>query len=613
MAGETLALEVENVGGIREADRTLSAGITFIQGPNASNKSSFLRAVLFALGARHVPIRSGAEQASVRLAIGDRSVERTARRTDEGLVTDGEPWIEDEPVLLERFAGLLGTNDLRTAVAMNEPVEELLEEPMDLEALEAERAAKLQRKRQLVEELSASEDVDERLAGRERELADRRERLEAIDERLEGLHEQQDEAVADGDLEDRREERADLRSRERECESAVDGLEEAIDRLTERRAEIEADLEAAREAGDETDVAALKREREAIRSDLEETRERLDVLQAVLTANRELLDSPFAGVLGSDAGLVEDDLRCWTCGQATTAADVEATIAELQDLVEADKRRLRETEPEIDDLTERIEQCRDREREIQELEADLEEVDGTLSSRRESLGERRGELADVRDRLADVDAEIEHLETDRQSTNAALTEEIEEARVERRTVARQVDRLESEIESLESTVAERRRKRETVDTITEEIGTLTDRIENLEAELRTVFNDAMDDLIAALDFRDIERVWLDGEFDVVVTREVGGSVRRDTVEHLAESEREMIGLVLGLAGFVTYEVDDVSPVLLVDSLGAFDAERTRRLVEYFADRTDFLVAAAHPEPDVASGFDTIGIEPAGAD
>jgi DNA repair exonuclease SbcCD ATPase subunit len=613
MAGETLALEVENVGGIREADRTLSAGITFIQGPNASNKSSFLRAVLFALGARHVPIRSGAKQASVRLAIGDRSVERTARRTDEGLVTDGEPWIEDEPVLLERFAGLLGTNDLRTAVAMNEPVEELLKEPMDVEALEAERAAKLQRKRQLVEELSASEDVDERLAGREREVADRRERLEAIDERLEGLHEQQDEAVADGDLEDRREERADLRSRERECESAVDGLEEAIDRLTERRAEIEADLEAAREAGDETDVAALKREREAIRSDLEETRERLDVLQAVLTANRELLDSPFAGVLGSDAGLVEDDLRCWTCGQATTAADVEATIAELQDLVEADKRRLRETEPEIDDLTERIEQCRDREREIQELEADLEEVDGTLSSRRESLGERRGELADVRDRLADVDAEIEHLETDRQSTNAALTEEIEEARVERRTVARQVDRLESEIESLESTVAERRRKRETVDTITEEIGTLTDRIENLEAELRTVFNDAMDDLIAALDFRDIERVWLDGEFDVVVTREVGGSVRRDTVEHLAESEREMIGLVLGLAGFVTYEVDDVSPVLLVDSLGAFDAERTRRLVEYFADRTDFLVAAAHPEPDVASGFDTIGIEPAGAD
>jgi chromosome segregation ATPase len=496
---------------------------------------------------------------------------------------------------------------------MNEPVEELLKEPMDVEALEAERAAKLQRKRQLVEELSASEDVDERLAGREREVADRRERLEAIDERLEGLHEQQDEAVADGDLEDRREERADLRSRERECKSAVDGLEEAIDRLTERRAEIEADLEAAREAGDETDVAALKREREAIRSDLEETRERLDVLQAVLTANRELLDSPFAGVLGSDAGLVEDDLRCWTCGQATTAADVEATIAELQDLVEADKRRLRETEPEIDDLTERIEQCRDREREIQELEADLEEVDGTLSSRRESLGERRGELADVRDRLADVDAEIEHLETDRQSTNAALTEEIEEARVERRTVARQVDRLESEIESLESTVAERRRKRETVDTITEEIGTLTDRIENLEAELQTVFNDAMDDLIAALDFRDIERVWLDGEFDVVVTREVGGSVRRDTVDHLAESEREMIGLVLGLAGFVTYEVDDVSPVLLVDSLGAFDAERTRRLVEYFADRTDFLVAAAHPEPDVASGFDTIGIEPAGAD
>jgi hypothetical protein len=70
--------------------------------------------------------------------------------------------------------------------------------------------------------------------------------------------------------------------------------------------------------------------------------------------------------------------------------------------------------------------------------------------------------------------------------------------------------------------------------------------------------------------------------------------------------------VLGLAGFVTFDVDEVTPVLVLDSLGAFDAERTRHLVEYFADETDYLVASAHPELGVAGEFDSIGVETAEA-
>jgi hypothetical protein len=119
----------------------------------------------------------------------------------------------------------------------------------------------------------------------------------------------------------------------------------------------------------------------------------------------------------------------------------------------------------------------------------------------------------------------------------------------------------------------------------------------------------MDELLEALAFEGIERVWLDGEFDLVVARSVDGRTRSDSVEHLAESEREMVGLVLALAGFVTYDVDDVSPVLVLDSLGAFDAERTRRLVDYFADETDYLVATVHPEAAVDATFDTVQFEP----
>jgi len=70
----------------------------------------------------------------------------------------------------------------------------------------------------------------------------------------------------------------------------------------------------------------------------------------------------------------------------------------------------------------------------------------------------------------------------------------------------------------------------------------------------------------------------------------------------------MIGLVLGLAGYVTYDVSEVSPVLALDSLGAFDSARTERLIDYFADRTDVLLAAVHPATTGADGYDRVTFE-----
>jgi hypothetical protein len=123
----------------------------------------------------------------------------------------------------------------------------------------------------------------------------------------------------------------------------------------------------------------------------------------------------------------------------------------------------------------------------------------------------------------------------------------------------------------------------------------------------------MDDLLLALEFERIERVWLDGNFEFVIAREVDGNVRADTIEHLAESEREMIGLVLGLAGFITYDVGEVSPVLALDSLGAFDGERTGQLIDYFADRTDVLLAAVHPATTEGESYERVSFEYPAAD
>ncbi|WP_254525728.1 archaea-specific SMC-related protein [Natrinema caseinilyticum] len=613
MSDRTLHLELENIGGIEREEISITEGATFIQGPNAANKSSLLKGLLFALGARTVPIRSGADEARATLSVGDRRVERVARRTDAGVETSGEAWISDsdDVTLLERFAALLETNSLRSAVARNEDVETLLKEPMDIEALEEKRSAKMRRKREFTADVESAGDVDERLGDRERELAEKRDRLDELETTLEELYDEQDASSTDDDdgLQELRDERADLRSDETDHEAQIEQLESAIDRLEERKTEIESDIESTRETVESNDLERLERERESVRSELDDVTRRLDVLQSVLTANREMLDSEFTGALGHDTGLMGDEVTCWACGRSAPLEEFDETVDELTELVKDDKRRKREREPEIEELTEQIEEVRRSETELQELESEMRDVEQKLASRRDSLDDRQSQLRTVRDRLDELDDGIAQRAADQRSEQSALTEEIEETRVEIQTLRREIERLEGTCESLRETQGEIERKRDEIEELTDEITALTDRIENLESELREVFNGTMDELLDALEFERIERVWLDGEFELVIAREVDGRTQQDSLDHLAESEREMVGLVLALAGFVTYDVADITPVLVLDSLGAFDAERTRRLVDHFADETDYLVATAHPESAVDATFDTITFEP----
>ncbi|TYL37316.1 hypothetical protein CV102_16965 [Natronococcus pandeyae] len=605
-------LELENIGGIEERELTITEGATLIQGPNAANKSSFLKGLLFVLGASTVPIRSGADEARVTLSSRDQQIVRVARRTDTGVEMSGEAWIDesDDVNLLERFAALLETNPLRSAVARNEDVESLLKEPMDIDALEEKRSTKMRRKRELTEEVESIADVDEQLATRERELEEKRKRIDSLEDQLEELYNEQDDTIVDDDvIQQLRDNRAQLRSEESEHVNQIEQLEDAIERLETQLNEIDDDLEEARDAVEGTDIEAIKRERETVRSELDDVTKRLDILQSVLTANREMINSEYTGALGYDSGLMGDEVTCWACGNAASIGEFEETIDELTDLVAEDKRRKRERKPEIEELTEKIERINQSKTEIQRLESEKRDIEQKLTTRQESLEERRAQLESAREQIDELDSEITDRETDHASEQSDLTDEIEETRVDIQTLRREVERLEDACASLRETRKERERKKEQIEALSDEINELTDRIENLESELRNVFNGTMDNLLDVLEFERIDRVWLDGEFDVVIAREIDGQTRRDTLEHLAESEREMIGLVLALAGFVTYDVNEVTPVLVLDSLGAFDAERTRRLIDYFADETNYLVATVHPESDVEAEFETVTFEP----
>ncbi|WP_254533064.1 archaea-specific SMC-related protein [Natrinema gelatinilyticum] len=592
-----LTVDVENVGGIDSMTCTFTDDLGIITGPNSSNKTSLLEAIAFGLGRSDISIKNDAETARVELTLNDRTVVREAYETDHGIRIEGEGWLNssDDVELFDQFACLFEFSDVRAAVRNDENFAEVLKGPMNIDALEAERERKIVEKNELKKEVDSLENVEDRLEERKRKLDEKRKTAAELESELEDLREEQRDLTDDEELEGLQAERSRLVTQRQEYREQISDYENAIDRLEGEISELEADLEAAREQVTEYDVNSLRAERESIQEELHEITDRIDVLQSVLTANREMHSSSYTSALGRQYSLTGDRVTCWACGNEAAEEDFEETIGRLTELIESDKERRTEYQPRLEEIDDQIEAANGANRLITELESKKQSLEQQLESRRDSLETHRQQLEDVEIDLDEIEDEIASRESQQESESSHVTEELESTRVDLHAVQNEIDRLEDAIDELEEDRRERERKSEEIESLRTDIRELTERIENLEQRLRDGFNEAMDELIELLGYETIDRVWLDGNYDLVVAREEDGVTRQDTVQNLSESEREMVGLVLALAGYLAYDVADAVPVLLVDTLGAFDANRASSLLEYFADEAPLLITALLPE------------------
>jgi chromosome segregation ATPase len=169
----------------------------------------------------------------------------------------------------------------------------------------------------------------------------------------------------------------------------------------------------------------------------------------------------------------------------------------------------------------------------------------------------------------------------------------------------ELDRLDTRLENVVSEIAEIENRLKgrfdveaELESINDEVEDLRSRIERLETEAVDQFNDQMDTILDLLEFDNLERIWLERvekeveggqlkvhktDFDLHIIRYTdSGSVYEETVDHLSESERELVGLVLALAGYLVHEVYEQVPFMLLDSVDAFDVDRLSMLIDYLS-------------------------------
>ncbi|MFK8213912.1 archaea-specific SMC-related protein [Haloferax volcanii] len=629
-------LTVAGIGGVDETTVAFERGVTVLTAGDAADRTSLLRGLVTALGSdEHSPdCDADTDDNRVELAVEGERYVRTFAGEGDRVVASGDPYLDDSAAA-DLFAFLLGSNEARQAVTADRDLRKLVMHSVDIDDVNEEIADLRAERAELDDRIEALAALESDRPG----LRDRRDELDAAIERLEAeLADRQatldgiESAAVDGDTDAEANPEPDAngsdaearQDRRRELNAALDDIEfeleaerESLDALDAEIDDIESELDSrpadpAAELDDLTDELAESRARKRrLDADITDVQRTLQFNEQFLTSEASPVDAASevereSGNDESDGESDDDSVVCWTCGTSVPEASIESTLDQLRAL--RDDRREERAE-----LADRIERLQERRSELEALRERRRDLETRREELRRERAERRSRVEDLQARRDDVESDIVDLQRDAEDAEAgegdraALLDahrevnrvefELERRREERDAVVDELEALDAELD--------RRTDFETrTDEIDDRIDDLRDRIERLERATVSAFNDRMADVLDALEHDRLARVWVehrndgDGGDDALSTgrfvlhierRTDDGKTYEDVIDHLSESERELVGLVFAVAGYLVHEVPDDVPFLVFDSLEVVDAERVRRLLDYVRPHTDYLV------------------------
>jgi DNA repair ATPase RecN len=616
-APDPARVSVRNVGGITECALELPPGITVLSGRNATNRTSLLSALVGVLGGETATLKSDAGAGDVELHLDGNTYTRSYARQGEGVTTTGTP-VHDDAAVVDLFVGLTGSNTARRAVQRGEDLRAVVMRPVDTDEIQR-RIRETEREKQRIEsELDDIERQRDRLpalekkrTGVETDLAEVTAELDAVREAIAAYDASEAEAQRAEALLDEME---DLRRERDRLDEELGTQRTSVEALRDERAEIRAELDEL--TVDDEDLDELEREIEGLRTRKRELEDLISDLSAIVDLNDDLVQSESIDLPGIDAGSGDPtsaldptsaEIECWTCGSQIPKRAVADRLDDLRAVIEDQRETRRRVADDLDEAEERRDEIRAAADAKADLERRLRETDRQIERREERLQSLKADRQRVQ-------ADIEQLETRFEETDDFEDEAVvdqyqrlSDLEYERGQLEQRLADLDREIDEIEGLADEKRQLESQRADLGAELEALRSRIEDLERSAVEQFNDRMTEVLDLLGYGNLERVWIErktdaggrertGTFDLHVVRESSdGAVYEDTVDTLSESEREVIGLVFALAGYLVHEVHAAVPFMLLDSLEAIDAGRINDLLEYFADYAPYLVVALLPE------------------
>lgn len=620
------AIEITNLGGIESLQSELPPGVCILSGQNATNRTSFLRALAAAMGGDEsaATLKSDSETGSVTVNIGDRIGSRTYERVNGSVVRGGDPFSE-RGELVDTYASIFATNPARVAVRNGgDGLRDILMRGVDTAEIKATIHSLKQERSSLESELESIERAKRKLPN----LRERRERLRAERDELEAEIDDVEQTIAEYDAssdgvqkaEAQLEELQDNRERLRRIEREIEQTKSTIEDLEGERATLQTELEELSVKEDKRERLAEKRA--SLEERIEEEQSTIAKLNDIISHNRTVLDGD--GVLGAfdsnddvAAQLNPNDatVECWTCGSEVNRSDIQSRIETLESIRQEKNDDLQELRTQVRDLNSELEDIEKEANRKRRLRTELRETESAVEAERDTLTSLEDDAADLRETIGTLEDRVAETEELRDSDLSDAYERLSRLQHELGSTETKLASVDDEIDEIETQVERADSVEDRLSAVRDELADARGRIKQIEHDVVDRFNDQMDDLVELLGYDNISRVWLEriadegqevSAFEIHLVRESeSGTVYEDSLDNLSESEREIIGIVVALSGYLVHDIAEEVPLVLFDSIESIDATRLERLFDYIDEYAPFIVSALLPEDASAIDHETV--------
>jgi len=620
----------ENIGGLSESEVTLQPGITVLRGKNATGRTSLLEGLTGVLGGSIPALRGNTKKGHIQLEWGEDIYNQHLERKDGTVRTSGQT-VTERSDLVDLFVSLTKNNPARRAVVQDEDLRDIIMRPVDtdaiqrrIEELQSERNRIGQRLRSIDNELDRRTNVTSRKTSVKNELNE-------LDDQITELREQLTEYDADPEkaeqveealnsLEERKQKLESISNRIRTNEDTLEALRDEQKELQTEQSSLETSEEELTRI--ETKLSELTSRERSLATSINDLSAIVDFNETLVSdTNPEFLLSDDVDAAVAELNPMSESVQCWTCGSNVDRSRVSNRLDELRSVIEQKRAERTNVQSQVEDLRGKQEELQDEIERRDDLSRRLNEISTEIAQREQKLESLRDRRDETRQQLSSLEEFVSEREALRESELVDQYQRLSELEYERGQLEEELSSIREEIAELDRLADEQEQLRAQQDEIREELEGQRTQIRELEESAIEAFNEHMAEILEVLDYRNVARIWIERkagtEFDSSRGGYRGGSATRfelhivresdqgtgyeDTITNLSESEREVVGLIIALAGYVVHSVYEVIPMILLDSLEAVDADRIADLVEYFGEYTSYLVVALLPEDANALG------------
>lgn len=611
----TISICANNIGGLSHIKATVLPGLNTIEEPNASGKTSFLRAVSLLLTPAGkykdllYMLKFDTDHGSVKLTDGTGNIyQKTISRKGESVIVEGDDIVPAKfSEMVKNFAIGGSDNEILTAIRNGQNLKTLLAEDFNTAEMNArieERKAifsnltnKLSGLNEEITAIAGLEIKKEKTIERLEELKQRRDELDSEIQKISPLSQNEDDsskefrdlsvriAQVDGDI---KEALRLVNIDEKELQKLKIAHENALAKFSAKEEYPDISL-----GSMDAKVKNLSAALPTMRTRMTNLSLFVDATTKMMASNATVHDENLLSAI-SDSG---NRVACPCCGNVTEHSLLKKSVDKY-------KAEAEQIKGEIDKITEQIKELETKKKSILQIQADIAEAKNRLRDSENKVIKIEEKLNSRRHELIELQETKNSLELKRNQLTTTIDNRQQKLNIEHQKVIVEIGKEELFFSNITSQLQDLHGKKSMISEIENNVRDAKKKYEKSLAEkthreerIRNTFNETIAELYSALKFNtNITSITLDSDYNVVVNREGKKQPTQDTqsIKTLSKSELEVVGLVVMISGYIVNDLKTIFPYIVLDELTFLDSTRLQKLMKYMERFADYIILTKLP-------------------